>query len=69
MDHIHSSEGISCRDAIGGNRGEETKEGINNVSLAYILHVHQSDYKMMKMLLVYAKEMDLWHKHWGILYY
>ncbi len=48
-------------------RAEEKKQkqGTNNARLAYVLHVHQPDYKRMKTLLTYAKEMDIWHKHRG----
>ncbi len=30
-----------------------------------MLHVYQPDYERMKKLLAYAKELDIWHKHWG----
>ncbi len=30
-----------------------------------MLHIHQPNYKRMKKLLAYAKELDIWHKHWG----
>ncbi len=48
-------------------RMEETKQklGTNNARLAYIMHVHQPDYKRMRTLLAIAKEKDIWHKHWG----
>jgi hypothetical protein len=44
---------------------KKQKQFTNNLRLAYVLHVYQPNYKRMKMLLAYAKEMDLWHKHWG----
>ncbi len=48
-----------------GAEEKKQKQGINNARLAYVLHVHQLDYKRMKTLLAYMKEMDIWHKHWG----
>jgi hypothetical protein len=33
--------------------------------LVYVFHVHKPDYTRMKMLLAYAKEWKVWHKHWG----
>ena len=30
-----------------------------------MFHVYQPDYERMKKLLYYAKEMNIWHKHWG----
>ncbi len=30
-----------------------------------MFHVYQPDYERTKKLLAYAKEMDIWHKHWG----
>ncbi len=42
---------------------KKQKQGTNNARLAYVLHVHQLDYKRMKTLLAYTKEMDVWHKH------
>jgi hypothetical protein len=44
---------------------KKQKRGTNNARLAYVLHIYQSNYERMKTLLDYAKEMDLWHKHWG----
>ncbi len=48
-----------------GAEEKKQTQGTNNARLAYVLHVYQPDYKRMKTLLAYAKEMDLWHKHWG----
>jgi hypothetical protein len=47
------------------SKGEETKAKTSNARLAYILHVHQPNYKWSTTLLSYAKELDVWHKHWG----
>jgi hypothetical protein len=47
-----------------GAEEKQQKQGTNNTRLAYVLHVHKPDYKRMKTLLAYAKEMDIWHKHW-----
>jgi hypothetical protein len=46
---------------------EEKKEmqGSSNSRLAYVLHVHQLDFKQMKTLLAYAKDKNIWHKKWG----
>jgi hypothetical protein len=44
---------------------KKQKQGTTNARLAYILHVYQPNYKQMKTLLAYAKEKDVWHKHWG----
>jgi hypothetical protein len=49
-----------------GMEVKKQKQGTNNARLAYVLHVYQPNYKRMKMLLAYAKEMDLCHKHWEI---
>ncbi len=48
-----------------GMEEKKQKQGTNNARLAYILHVYQPHYKQMKTLLAYAKEKDVWHKHWG----
>ncbi len=48
-----------------GAEEKKQKQGTNNARLAYVLHIHQSDYKRMKTLLAYTKEMDIWHKYWG----
>jgi hypothetical protein len=48
-----------------GTEEKKQKQGTGNARLAYVLHVYQPDYKRMKTLLAYAKDMDLWHKHWG----
>ncbi len=48
-----------------GVEEKKQKQGTNNARLAYMLHVCQPDYERMKKLLAYAKEMDIWHKHWG----
>jgi hypothetical protein len=47
----------------GTNKNKQ--EGTNNARLAYVMHVHQPNYKRMQTLLSYANEMDVWHKHWG----
>ncbi len=44
-----------------GAEEKKQKQGTNNARLAYVLHVHQPDYKKMKTLLAYAKEMAIWH--------
>jgi hypothetical protein len=48
-----------------GAEGKKQKQGTSNTRLAYVLHVHQSDYERIKKLLAHAKELDIWHKHWG----
>jgi hypothetical protein len=48
-----------------GAEERKQKQGTSNAKLAYIFHVHQPNYKRMKRLLAYVKEMDIWHKHWG----
>ncbi len=48
-----------------GVEEKEQKQGTNNARLAYVLHVYQPDYERMKKLLAYAKELYIWHKHWG----
>ncbi len=48
-----------------GAEEKKQKQGTNNACLAYVLHVHEPDYKRMKMLLTYAKNWKVWHKHWG----
>jgi hypothetical protein len=48
-----------------GVEEKKQKQGTNNARLAYVLHVYQPDYERMKKLLAYAKELDIWHKHWG----
>jgi hypothetical protein len=47
-----------------GAEEKKQKQGTNNARLAYVLQVHQPNYKRMKTLLAFAKEMDIWHKHW-----
>jgi hypothetical protein len=48
-----------------GAEEKKQKQGTSNARLAYVLHIHQPDYERMKKLLAYAKELDIWHKHWG----
>ncbi len=48
-----------------GTEEKKQKQGTTNARLVYVLHVSQADYKRMKTLLAYAKEKDVWHKHWG----
>jgi hypothetical protein len=48
-----------------GAEEKKQKQGTNSTRLAYVFHVYQPDYERMKKLLAYAKEMDIWHKHWG----
>jgi hypothetical protein len=48
-----------------GAEEKKQKQGTSNPRLAYVLHIHQPDYKRMKTLLAYVKELDIWHKHWG----
>ena len=48
-----------------GAEERKQKQGTSNARLAYVFHIHQPNYKRMKRLLAYAKEMDIWHKHWG----
>jgi hypothetical protein len=48
-----------------GAEEKKQNQGTNNARRAYVLHVHQPDYKRMKTLLAHAKEMDILHKHWG----
>ena len=48
-----------------GAEEKKQKQGTNNARLAFVLHIHQPDYERMKTLLAYAKERDIWHKHWG----
>ncbi len=48
-----------------GTEEKKQNQGTTNARLAYILHVYQPCYKRMKTLLAYAKEIDIWHKHWG----
>jgi hypothetical protein len=38
---------------------------MSNSRHAYVLHVHQLDFKHMETLLAYAKNKDIWHKIWG----
>jgi hypothetical protein len=65
MDQVCGCARVSIRDAIGGGGGEEQKQGTNNACLAYVLHVHEPDYARMKTLLAHAKDLKVWHKHWG----
>jgi hypothetical protein len=48
-----------------GAEEKKQKQGTNNTRLAYVLHVHEPDYERTKMLLAYAKDWKVWHKHWG----
>jgi hypothetical protein len=48
-----------------GAEEKKQKQGTNNACLAYLLHMHEPDYERMKMLLAYAKDWKVWHKHWG----
>jgi hypothetical protein len=48
-----------------GAEEKEQKQGTNNTTLVYVLHVHEPDYARMKTLLAYAKDWKVWHKHWG----
>ncbi len=48
-----------------GAEEKKQKQGTNNARLAYILHIHEPDYARMKILLAYAKDWKVWHKHWG----
>ncbi len=48
-----------------GAEEKKQKQGTNNACLAYILHIHEPDYAWMKILLAYAKDWKVWHKHWG----
>jgi hypothetical protein len=48
-----------------GAEEKKQKQGTNNACLAYALHVREPDYERMKMLLTYAKDWKVWHKHWG----
>ncbi len=44
---------------------KKKKQGNNNVRLAYVLQVHQPDYKCLKNLCRIPKQHKMWHKHWG----
>jgi hypothetical protein len=44
---------------------KKKKQGNNNTRLAYVLQVHQLDYKHLKNLWQIAKQRTMWHKHWG----
>jgi hypothetical protein len=48
-----------------GTEEKKQKQGTNNARLTYILRVYQPNCKQMKTLLAYAKEKNVWHKHWG----
>jgi hypothetical protein len=48
-----------------GAEEKKKKQGTNNARLVYILYVHEPDYKRMKMLITYAKDWKVGHKHWG----
>ncbi len=48
-----------------GAEEKKQKQGTNNARLAYVLHIHEPDYARMKILLAYAKDWKVWHKHWG----
>jgi hypothetical protein len=43
---------------------KKKKQGNNNARLAYVLQVHQPDYKGLKNLCQIAKQRKMWHKHW-----
>ncbi len=48
-----------------GMEEKKQKQCTNNAQLVYVLHIYQLDSKRMKTFLDYAKEMDLWRRHWG----
>ncbi len=48
-----------------GAEEKKQKQDTYNARLVYVLHVHKPDYARMKMLLAYAKDWKVWHKHWG----
>jgi hypothetical protein len=48
-----------------GMEEKKQKLGTSNVRLAYVMHIHQSDYERIITLLAVAKEKGIWHKHWG----
>jgi hypothetical protein len=48
-----------------GVEEKKQKQRTNNARLTYVLHVYQPNYERMKKLLACAKELDIWHKHWG----
>jgi hypothetical protein len=48
-----------------GAEEKKQKQGTNNARLVYVFHVHKPDYAKMKMLLAYAKDWKVWHRHWG----
>jgi hypothetical protein len=48
-----------------GAEEKKQKQGTNSARLAYVFHIYQPDYERMKKLLAYAKEMNIWQKHWG----
>ncbi len=45
-----------------GMEEKKQKQGTSNARLAFVLHVHQPDFKRMKALLAYAKDTNIWHK-------
>jgi hypothetical protein len=47
-----------------GAEEKKQKQSTNNARLAYVLHMHVPDYERMRMLLAYAKDWKVWHKHW-----
>jgi hypothetical protein len=44
---------------------KKKKQGSNNARLAYVLQVHQSNYKRIRKLCQIAKQRKLWLQHWG----
>ena len=48
-----------------GAEEKKQKQGTNNACLAYVHHVHESDNAWMKTMLAHAKDLKVWHKHWG----
>ncbi len=44
---------------------KKKKQGSNNAHLAYVLQVHQPDYKRIRKLCQIAKQRKLWLQHWG----
>ncbi len=48
-----------------GIEEKKQKQGTTIARLAYVLHVHQPDYKRLKTLLAYAKDKGAWDNVWG----
>jgi hypothetical protein len=44
---------------------KKKKQGSNNARLAYVLQVHQPNYKRIRKLCQIAKQRKLWLQHWG----